>query len=159
MTRIDSVGRGKEHRMERTLDHCRFIMDKEYTLGYISLGPDYVFILEPPWKQNERNVSCVSSATYNLVREESSKYNCIVYALVNQPTTTRVETEKCLRYAILMHPANVVTELTGCQAPGMGARFEQGSPAAVMNSRRALRLIDEYVQENNINRIRTRSMY
>ena len=65
-------------------------------------------ILELPWKNNERSVSCIPEGEYRVVAHKSPKFgHCFWVRYVPN------------RSEILIHPANYTRELLGCLAPGL----------------------------------------
>jgi hypothetical protein len=74
--------------------------------------------VEPPWKDNKPNISCIPEGEYKLklsqfTREDRSSFPCL--EVCNVPGG---------RYAIKFHPANWARELKGCIAPGMALSFK-----------------------------------
>lgn len=65
-------------------------------------------ILELPWKQNERRVSCVPAGTYKMVLEESPRFGQLLWELKGVPNRSECK----------FHVANFVRQLHGCFAPG-----------------------------------------
>ena len=85
--------------------------------------------LEPPWRDNKKNVSCIPVGVYNVSHLRSSasgKYRD-VYHIIS------VEN----RSGILLHKGNVVTDTFGCILPGTKFGLLAGR-LAVLNSRVAL---------------------
>ncbi len=64
--------------------------------------------LELPWKDNEKMVSCIPAGKYTCVKRNSKKYGDHFHV-----------TNVSNRDMILVHPANKVSELRGCLAPGV----------------------------------------
>ena len=63
--------------------------------------------IELPWRENQRNISCIPEGTYELVPRFSKKFN-------NHLLLKNVHG----RSLILVHPANIaLKELQGCIAP------------------------------------------
>ena len=82
------------------------------TLGVL-YGPNGVIckVMEPPWRNNRRNVSCIPTGVYTvnyLRRSASGKYRD-VYHIIG------VEN----RGGILIHKGNLVSDTFGCLLPGM----------------------------------------
>ncbi|HQU66547.1 MAG TPA: DUF5675 family protein [Flavobacteriaceae bacterium] len=78
------------------------------TNGTLTLNGHFVcFTIELPWKENQKNVSCIPEGTYELKARHSKKFN-------NHLQIMDVPNRSC----ILLHPANdAVKELSGCIAP------------------------------------------
>lgn len=66
-----------------------------------------VLTIELPWKENQKQISCIPEGTYNMRRRFSSKF-LWHWVIENVPN----------RNCILIHPANdALKELKGCIAP------------------------------------------
>ena len=107
------------------------------TLGVL-YGPDgkICHTMEPPWRNNRANVSCIPGGIYTveyLQRSASGKYrDC--YWVNDVP----------IRTAILAHKGNLVTDTMGCILPGQ-KWGTLGGRVAVLNSRGGLRALHEAV--------------
>jgi len=73
-------------------------------LGLAEQPPRWV-TLERPWASNQETISCVPDGQYDLVKVQTSHFG-LAWSL--DPVVGRT--------GILIHPANVVTELKGCIA-------------------------------------------
>ena len=102
-------------------------------LGVI-YGPNgkVCYTMEPPWRDNRSNVSCIPPREYGvkyLKKSATGKYrDC--YWITNVPE----------RLAILCHKGNLVTDTMGCILPGMKLGT-LGGRSAVLNSRGGLRAL------------------
>lgn len=86
------------------------------TMGWLHVGDTRLATLEPPWRQNRKNMSCVPEGTYELNHYNSLKFqNC--FELQNVPD----------RRSILIHIGNRVEDTEGCILVGM-----MPSPSALM---------------------------
>lgn len=95
------------------------------------------YVMEPPWRDNRPNVSCIPVGDYDvthLKRSASGKYkDC--YHVHNVPD----------RFAILIHKGNTVRDTMGCMLPG--ARVGTlGGQKAVLGSAQAMRKIHKITQ-------------
>ena len=99
----------------------------DHTAGIISLGDIQLPTLELPWRDNQRNISCIAEGTYEWVQHDSPKFGeCIkLNNVIN-------------RTHILIHAGNTVDHTKGCILPGCS----YGS-SSVRNSRAALKSIRE----------------
>jgi len=104
------------------------------TFGELIYGDFHCYTIEREWHNNQKNVSCIPSGQYNLVRHESPKFGN-VYALIGQGISIHPEGHN--RWGILIHPANVQKELQGCIALG-SALGSIHNEWAVTSSRRAV---------------------
>lgn len=101
----------------------RIESDKNQTLSRVDVveGRKSIFqffVLELPWKDNQRNISCIPAGDYWLVKrkanENGSRFNYPHFEVMNVPG----------RSGIKMHVANYVTQLKGCLAPGEFAKYD-----------------------------------
>lgn len=112
--------------------------------------------LERPWIASPhgpggtKGTSCVPAGVYTLVRHVSEAFGD-VFALTNpaldvfyQDANVPRDRRGLARTAVLIHPANYVTELRGCIAPGLNHARMQGG-FMVASSRKALARIRELV--------------
>lgn len=65
--------------------------------------------LEPPWKNNERKVSCIPAGVYVCKQRKSEKAKGMTFEVMNVPG----------RSSILFHPGNTVMDTEGCILVGM----------------------------------------
>lgn len=70
---------------------------------YLYEGVPFAVTLEPPWRNNQRNISCIPAGTYIAELVESPKYG-FVYEITNVPGRTHV----------LNHWGNKLDETLGC---------------------------------------------
>lgn len=94
------------------------------TFSNLHVG-NFVFpAIEREWMNNERRISCIPNGEYRLVPYSSPKYPR-AYALVNESLGVykhEADVNKDInktRYAILIHSANLPSQLAGCIAIGM----------------------------------------
>ena len=111
----------------------RLSQSRSGTLGVIvGLSGKVCNTLEPPWRNNRANVSCIPSGTYTvtyLARSGSGKYkDCYWVRAVDS------------RSAILIHKGNVVSDTMGCILPGTRLGV-LGGALAVLNSRGGIRAL------------------
>lgn len=79
------------------------------TFGELELegSPFKCHTIELPWRDNKTNISCIPAGTYRAVRKFSNRFNRVLWFL-----------EVPSRTGIMIHPANVASELRGCIALG-----------------------------------------
>lgn len=86
------------------------VYKNEGTNGTLTLNGRFVcFSIELPWKENQKNSSCITEGTYELKPRYSNKFkrHLMLQDVYN-------------RNLILIHPANnAIKELQGCIAPVM----------------------------------------
>ena len=100
------------------------------TLGCLVINNQVFYILEPSWKNNERNISCIPAGTYRvnfLVQFGFGKYKpCFHVASVKN------------RSGILIYNGNIYKHTRGCLIIGI-REGRLVSNLVVLNSRYALR--------------------
>jgi len=93
--------------------------------------------LELPWKDNQRNISCIPPGRYRIVRRRSAKYGLHLHIL-NVPG----------RDWILIHEANYFHQLRGCIAVGREIREINGDGIPdITDSVRTKNLLLDYITE------------
>lgn len=110
----------------------------DYVAGVLLLDGDTFATLEPPWRLNVRNVSCIPAGDYRcefLPRSASGKYR-EVYHLPAVPD----------RGGILIHAGNLVKHTRGCILIGTRKGWLAGK-RAVLNSRTALQRLREITEK------------
>ena len=112
---------------------------KEYTLGIVILPDQTFFSLEPPWKDNEINESCIPVGTYQCALRKSPKYGHTYWLIDTAP-----------RSYILIHPGNIVKNTHGCILLGKSIGWITGQ-RAVLNSRSAVRAFEKALDFKNFN--------
>lgn len=108
--------------------------------GTMSTGENTFHILERPWLNNQRNISCIPAGEYIatfMPRSASGKYKRVFHVQAVSG-----------RSGILIHNGNVVSHTRGCLIIGSRRGTLAGKPA-VLNSRTALSdLVDEMQEES-----------
>lgn len=86
----------------------RYNFDPKFTQGLFFVGNEYCCdALELPWKDNQRNISCIPEGLYRI------KFGTMHDGLLGY----KLETVPC-RDGIWIHPADNVGQLRGCVATG-----------------------------------------
>ena len=101
------------------------------------IGGKTFHVLERPWLENQRNVSCIPSGQYRvtfLPRSASGRYRN-VWHLQDVPG----------RSGVLIHSGNVVSHSRGCLLIGKRRGILKGQPA-VLNSRTALQELNSILE-------------
>ena len=96
----------------KTLQLLRYYYSEHCTLGVISDGDFLLYTLENPWKDNQRNISCIPDGTY-IVRPFTGGMYHDVWRLED------VEN----RSAILIHYGNTAKNTEGCILIGLSRRY------------------------------------
>ena len=124
----------------------RFAREGEKGTGsYIKVNGELVcFCLELPWRDNQRDISCIPCGLYNAEVEDSAHYRGKIIRVHDVPE----------RSGILFHVANWLKQLQGCLAPcstlnlwylnGPAAQNEYAGQA----SRLALQSLVDKIEEN-----------
>ncbi|HTG26048.1 MAG TPA: DUF5675 family protein [Reyranella sp.] len=85
------------------------------TFGRLTLPDGLSFhTLEPPWRDNLNNVSCIPAGTYTLKRRFSVKHRCILFEITAVPDREDVE----------LHIGNFLKDTLGCVLLGLGRQSE-----------------------------------
>lgn len=73
---------------------------------FVAAGKAFAVSLERPWLDNKPEISCIPAGTYLCKRRWSDHFQREVFEISDVPGRTN----------ILIHPANLVTQLEGCVA-------------------------------------------
>ena len=114
----------------------------DYVLGYLYADFDVFATLEPPWRHNLPNISCIPAGEYSadfLPTSASGKYR-EVYHLQAVPG----------RGGILIHQGNTVNHTRGCIIIGARKGWLAGK-RAVLNSRTALQQLRDKMSKEDFN--------
>ncbi len=115
----------------------RFTTGEQGTFGLLTDGEMALYVAELPWKDNQRNVSCIPVGTYKVIPHVSRRFGRC-FAVLGVPN----------RSAILIHAGNFAgdvikgwrTHSHGCLLPGKFYGKINGQ-RAVLRSKAALRCI------------------
>lgn len=115
------------------IDLCRFGRSDIATFGALMIkGVPFCLTIELPWRNNESQKGCIFPGTYYAEPESHPKFlKC--FRLKDHNGSGLLHG----RSGILIHAANLASELQGCIAPGSSFDLVNGSPG-VINSRKAL---------------------
>ena len=100
--------------------------------GTTVLGFRNIYTLELPWRNNQKQVSCIPPGRYELEWYPSTRHG-MRYLLRDVPN----------RAGILVHPGNFVYNSRGCILLGLGTRKSFGYQM-VSDSRRAVELFEHW---------------
>lgn len=104
------------------------------TVGFCDLPSGRLQTLELPWRDNERNKSCIPEGTYIATRDETGDYR--YYKITGVPNRSDIE----------LHPANDVHELRGCTAFGLTRKPDS---IGVYSSKKALQKLLQYCGDDD----------
>lgn len=123
----------------------RYYKGEDCTMGVLLVDGLMLHTMENPWKDNERNVSCIPCGTYEVRPFSGAKYH-EVWQLLD------VEN----RDYILIHAGNTTHDTQGCILPGKstGSFSVDGEICkAVLHSKAALKELSAHVGHNFILKI------
>ena len=106
------------------------------------VGEIMLHTLELPWKNNQRNVSCIPTGEYRgnyLHRSGSGRFNRVYHI-----------TGVSGRAGILIHAGNVTSQIQGCILVGMEAGTLAGEPA-VLSSAVAMEKLRQEIGRSSFN--------
>ncbi len=112
---------------------------EDCTLGILTCGDFKCFTLELPWKDNEKNISCIPSASaYTGVKWFSPKNGDCFY-IPNVMNRTHIQ----------IHSGNYTSQIEGCILVGDSIKFlnDDGIPD-VTNSRKTLNKLLELLPDD-----------
>ena len=101
----------------------RFAYNPESTLGTLTFDDKTFVTVEPPWLDNQRNVSCVPEGFYTCKRYSSKRY----------PSTFEITNVEDRSY-IVFHAGNTAKDSEGCIILGTML----GGGQNVLNSKKAM---------------------
>jgi hypothetical protein len=92
----------------RTLTLERFLFTEKSTISRLSENDNFIcYMLELPWKNNQRQISSIPTGTYDVIPRTSPRYKNHFH-LLNVPN----------RLFILIHVGNYPKDTNGCLLPG-----------------------------------------
>lgn len=94
----------------------RVVCTKALTSGQMHFQNKMIYTLELPWKDNQRNISCIPYGTYPLKVHFSPKFKRKVIRLLDVPD----------RDYIYFHAANYISQLKGCIGVGLDIELPTG---------------------------------
>ena len=108
------------------------------TLGILTYGDFKCFTLELPWKNNEKNISCIPRVSGYVGEKHESPSNGSVIAINNVLNRTYIQ----------IHSANFLRQLKGCIAVGDSIKFLDGDNLPdVTNSKNTLKALLEVLPD------------
>ena len=117
----------------KTLKITRYYY-QDYTIGVLTGLDKPIFTLELPWKDNQRNISCIPEGSYKVIKHNSPKFgNTLWFKEVKN------------RSEILIHSLNNTGQSRGC----LGVGEQLTNQGTLINSKKAL----NYLLENIDNEI------
>lgn len=100
----------------------RLIVNEKVTLGEITIEDKIFKTLELPWKDNQRNISCIPAGVYKAIYIFSNRFQKYLFVLTNVPDRDFIE----------LHIGNKVEDTHGCILLGMDCNEEE---CRIMSSR------------------------
>lgn len=90
----------------------RFAYSPLGTFGKLTYKDFTCYTVERPWLNNTVRESCIPEGAYTLVWFDSPKFGRVV--AFNGGTVTPYPDAHSVRSAVLIHPANVMSDVEGC---------------------------------------------
>lgn len=125
--------------MQRIILH-RFETSDQGTFGRIRIGEELFYTAELPWRDNQRNISCIPAGVYSCKLTMSSRFYKLLYLVLGVN----------MRDGIRIHSANLAgdvslgwkAQLNGCIA--LGEKLGKiGNQKAVLLSQPAVRKFEK----------------
>ena len=92
-------------------------IDRKYyddcTVSRVTVFGFQCFFLELPWRENEKNVSCIPEGTYTAFKRLSPSKNMEVIQYKDVPNRSYIQ----------IHLGNFTSQILGCQLPGDGVKW------------------------------------
>lgn len=123
----------------------RFVYSRFGTLSRLLVEDLELYLIELPWRGNERNRSCIPEGVYPFQKHDSPRHGETLW-LRDVPE----------RSEILIHSANGPHQLDGCLAPGIAYDWwAEHNELCVVDSREALRKLLDAADDEGDLEIRT----
>ncbi|WP_087022452.1 DUF5675 family protein [Thaumasiovibrio subtropicus] len=120
----------------------RYFDDGTFATLHSKNGEQLCATVERPWQNNTPRKSCIPEGTYRLIPHTSPKFGECYALEANTLGVTRYGPS--LRTHILIHAANLPSQLQGCIAPGEGFGVINNQ-WGVINSRNAFNKLMAYL--------------
>lgn len=118
----------------KKLTLVRYESSDNGTFGFLVFDSNRpLHTLEEPWKNNQRNISCIPEGTYVVKKREDSKWQ-----IMDVPN----------RSGILIHVGNTLEDIEGCILVGLNRGY-LGEVSAVLMSKPAYRLFDHSLRHHD----------
>jgi len=112
----------------------RFVKSDTYTTGRFWFMGEVVYILELPWLDNQKEISCIPKGSYIVEKTYSPKYKKKMWEVLNVPN----------RSGIRIHTANYTSQIQGCLVPGLSLEDIDGDGIMdIKSSRKAMTLMND----------------
>jgi hypothetical protein len=124
----------------------RFAYTPQGTFGRLSLDGFSCYTVEKPWNNNIAGLSCIPEGNYTLQKYNSPKFG-EVFAVIGGTVSLFSDNEHA-RSTILIHPANVASDVEGCIGLGDSLGYAKGQ-WAVLNSSVTIKEFYELMKNQN----------
>ncbi len=134
----------------KTVHLIRYYNDSDVTLGTLHIeGINHkpIYTLENPWKNNERNISCIPVG----------EYKCELFSGVKHKNCFQVCDVKDREY-ILFHVGNYEKDTNGCILVGNGV-YLNGLEYMIVNSQSTMRKFRELLENDSFELSISNSLY
>jgi len=119
----------------------RFAYSPIGTFGRLYVADRVFYTVEPPWKDNAVNESCIPEGSYGIRKDTSGEFRG--YEITNVSGRTQIE----------MHVGNTEDDTWGCICPGLNLGYVKGK-WAVANSKAAFRELRQVMAEKKPTQIK-----
>ena len=92
------------------IELIRFGLFDDRTIGRLTFRGETFWTVERPWLDNARNISCIPTGRYDLIRVNSPTFGPNTWEIANVPNRTH----------ILIHAGNTAANVEGCVALAAG---------------------------------------
>ena len=121
------------------------------TFGVLTFDDFKCYTIERPWLNNKPMVSCIPSGDYYVHSYDSPRFGSSV--IIYGGTVSPYPDPNYVRSGILIHPANIAGDLSGCI--GLGNRFGTVyGEHAVLNSKKTVSNFLELINTTEIYTLR-----
>jgi len=121
-----------------TYNLYRKIKTEKQTIGYLQVKDNRFYTLELPFKDNQRNISCIPAGEYMVEKRQSVKYGDHFHIL-DVPD----------RSYILIHCGNFYTDIRGCILVGTElGDINADAEVDVLYSKEAMKQLNQMLPNN-----------
>ena len=122
----------------------RFAYSPVGTFGRLYVADRVFYTVEPPWRNNAVNESCIPEGSYGIRKDMSGEFRG--FEITNVSGRTQIE----------MHVGNTEDDTLGCICPGLNLGYVK-SKWAVVNSKAAFRELKQVMAEKKPTQIKIES--
>jgi hypothetical protein len=112
------------------------------TFGILNIENKFVCVtLEPPWKDNQRNISCIPAGEYRVKPRISTSFQSVrgkLYRIMDVPERSGID----------IHPGNKLKDTLGCPMTGLYRTVYEGEEI-IAESVKAFRIFSQIVRRHS----------